>query len=198
MTSPQGREQQIVTRFFMNKFIENETYKEGISLETRKFVQKVLKCIDVGDINTSEDIKLIKVKDTPLTDCEKVILMKAGYDGFNNVLSFDKIKIAGIYYCSKTNKDLKYCNSIVYCKGYGYGEIIRIVSFQFDNLTIRGIFLNCYKILRNSFGINFIKQVNANKRVIFVKLTNKFVPAIKISNTNATFVFKLANCWETN
>lgn len=199
VTSPHGRPDQIVTRFLMSKFIESVTSENLILNETRKFINKLLNlCRSNIPLHETRVIEKSKPTLTELTDSENHSLFSAGYKVINNVLAFKTIRVNGIQYSCTSENKLKYCNSIVYCKNHGFGEITKIVNFDFDGQVIRGFFMNKLTIIRSAFGIQYIKLVKLSDTVIFGKLTQEFMPAIKISNGNCTYALKLANCWETD
>lgn len=199
VTSPHARADQIATRFLMSKFVESVAYDDNTAIETKNFVRKILKTPDVHREVKIDDnvINLGSTETRMLIDIEKRDLLRFEYDLPETITTFVKVKINGIEYrCS--NDATKYCNSIVFCSRYGFGQIVAMIRFEQRDSPVYGFYMKCFQVEESSFHTHYMKRVKITNQVIFCNTLQTIRPAVKISTSEGTYVFKLTNCWETD
>lgn len=199
ITSPHARTNQVATRFLMYKFIITSLYDEGISLETRKFIAKLLKISienDRGDIK-NRVIGLGKCIIRLPTENKRAALKSLGYAPLN-LTCYNKRTMNGVRYECINQKNKKFCNSTVYGGNDIFGNIIAIVNFHHNNETIGGIVIQKMTQVNRAFNTEYINEVTISDELVFINESDVMKPAVQILTSTKLYVIKQANCWETD
>lgn len=198
VTSSFAQTDQIATRFLMNKFITTSMSDNTVSVETKKYISKLIN-VPIGDrANTKNKIVTVGKQVThPPSDQELIELMKASYQPIN-LKYFKKMKINGIRYMCKTKKNFKFCDSTICDHNGEFGIIVAIVEFENGGEIIRGIFVKQMRRICYAFNSKFINKVSLSNDLVFIKESPFIRPAIQLYTGKNYYVIKQTNCWETD
>lgn len=205
VTSPNHRAEQIVTRFFMTKFIERFAEEENISDFTRKEINDLL------DAKTAENVPegmpeghYFAGKEAPKVRSashEEIRIIRQSGEQLeqNTVLRvFTKAVVHGVTYTKKIESDYKYCDHIVYCRNIGFIEIVRIISYQQEGEIKAGFFGRRFDDRGGAYGTDYMRFVALSRDIIFVSYHDVLVPGIIINAKKGTVAVPLCNGWETD
>ncbi|XP_057335578.1 uncharacterized protein LOC130674302 [Microplitis mediator] len=201
LTSPVGREDQIITRFLMQRFINHVAFDGSISNETRSFIVKQLRVINDSSRIEHRD-KFIVEKESRaryLSEEEFKVLHVAGYKP-EHLTAYESMHVNGVKFsCLNETKVTKFSNSFIYSDIDGtFSTINNIIQFYSSREIITGIIVQSYKHIGYGFNAGHIHMIKPKKILNFIRDTYMIRPAIKMSTEDLTFAVKLANCWETD
>ncbi|XP_051168710.1 uncharacterized protein LOC127286354 isoform X1 [Leptopilina boulardi] len=202
--SPNHRAEQIVTRFFMKKFILRTAEEEEISRTTRKIVDDLL------------DKKTVQVP-ADMPECHYFVgtgrpelrraspevielLVEVGKEIEENTLIsyFQKAYIHGVKYAKKTDVPHKYCDHIAYCRDKKFILIKNIISYQNQEEKISGFIGEEFEDLGGAYNTEYMRFVRQTRINRFVSYCDVLAPGIIIEATKGTVAVNLCNCWETD
>lgn len=201
LTSSNAPADQIITRYFMQKYILHSIYLEDISEETKNFIKKVNKINIKDSVVTSQNEVILKGK--PImrkpTERELTFLRKTTCDS-NMISYFQKMKLNGVEYrCNQKSQNLKFCDSIVCYNDGLFGKIEAIIAFSSKDEMTKGIFVKKYQHVEFAFQTKYIYTMNKTEALDFVTDFSKVKPAFEISVSNENlYVMKIPNCYVTD
>lgn len=209
ITSPNGREIQIASRFMTKKYIENVCYDDTVNTITQTFIKNIFerrKVFDDTDRNHNfkglgakkrrkskkleyNALKKFGYKIKILTEFKKASINKIDFRSIQQVKSHSHSKLSVF---SKT----KFNNTGVFNKNIGFGVIRGIVEFEYNDEIIRGIFIEKLKCIRAMYNTSYIFNVNLSEKIEFVNCNEFFYPVVLILTIYGLRATKLSNCWE--
>ncbi|XP_057324009.1 uncharacterized protein LOC130666770 [Microplitis mediator] len=200
LTSPNGRLDQIATRFLMQRFINRTIFNESISSETRNYIKKTLKVVD--ETSSTERRNKFVVEGTSITRAlstnERIILQQAGYDP-NRIVLYRQMRLNGVKFSCVNDNITRFSDSFIYNEiDRVFSTIEHIVQFKSDDRIISGIIVKNFEHVGYGFNTRHIHIVKSKNTINFIPETCKIRPAIKMIVSNVTYAQKLANCWETD
>ena len=202
VTSSNGMAWQIYTRFLMDKFIKNAAWDPSISNETKIFLKSELNVKAYSDNENPLEYSdhtfkgLGKARSPSKQELEEIEL--AGYQ-CAQLRVFRKAKIDGIEYrCCDFNPKTKFSNSIAFLPSVGFADIVNIVEWESNDITIHGMFTRPVRHDGFALGTTFIHKVCARENIVFVPTDNNISPAFKVDIPRGLYMIKLPNIWETD
>lgn len=199
VTSPNCRAEQIANRFLMAKFIDSIVWDDEIAEETKSLIAEIRKVHRSygGEIH-NDFTGLGKMVNRLPTDIEKAALrMRLGYEP-EHVTCYKKAKIYGNEYRSKNDKTNIYCNSLIFSKDNGYGEIMTIVEFKHGEDRIYGMFIKKLRVIKSAFKTQYMKKVNITNEIYIMEISQTMKLAVQISIQNGCYCYALPNCWTSD
>lgn len=190
VTSSFAPADQVATRFLMYKFLVTIMHDNSVTSETKRFVNSLIK-VPIGEKEKIKD-KIIGIGKhiiRPLTNDEYIELMKAGYEP-TNVTSFKKMKLNGIKYMCRNNKNYKFSDDTICDSNGEFGVIVAIVQFQSHEDIIGGIFIKRMRRIKYAFNTTFLNQVCATNNLIFIRESSLIRPAVQMSIGKTCYVMK--------
>lgn len=195
VTSPMHRAEQIANRFLMAKFIDLVIWDEDTSEETKSLVAQIRKIYRGHEGAIREEFTgLGKLLRRVPTDAEKEALLSRLGFAPEYMTCYQKAKICGNEYRSKNNKNTKFNNSTIYSDDYDFGDITNIVQIQRGENSLKGIFMNKFKVIRSAFSVDYIKQIAVTDAITFIEITQTIRPGVQV-NMHNHYCYKLPNCW---
>lgn len=196
VTSPNCRTDQIANRFLMAKFIDSVVFDDYISEETKSLVAHIRSIYKNHGGEAREDfIGLGKTERRSPTDDGKEALLSKMDRVPDSLLCYKLAKIYGNQYRRKRAQITKFCDSMIFCEEYGFGEIINIVQFEREGDNVYGFFINRFNIIRSAFGVDYMKQVAITDAILFLEITRIIKPAVQILSSENLYCYALPNCW---
>ncbi|XP_051167820.1 uncharacterized protein LOC127289003 isoform X2 [Leptopilina boulardi] len=203
ITSPNGRADQIVTRFFMKKFINIAAGQAPISQTAREEMCRLLK-IRVEHIEGMPEghyfLGLGRLRTRNPQVQEINLLRYAGYEIENEteITLFRRAEIHGTEYRVQDNVERKFCNHIVFTEEYRFYEIKSILSYRHQDVTVSGIIGQHLESNGNVYGTPHMQRVVRQDGREFIRFERVISPGFFIPLTNGLAAVSLCNVWETD
>ncbi|KAH0534876.1 hypothetical protein KQX54_009532 [Cotesia glomerata] len=133
----------------------------------------------------------------PPTQDESIALESVGYAPLN-LTCFEKMKLNGVKYECVNDQNYKFCNSVVFGGDNVIGIIKAIINFCHNNENVSGIIIQRMRVVKHTFGTEYIDEVTLSNELCFLKELSFIKPAVKIHFARKLYVLKQTNCWETD
>ncbi|XP_051167850.1 uncharacterized protein LOC127285746 [Leptopilina boulardi] len=202
ITSPNHRAEQIVTRFFMRKFILRMAEEENISPITRKEIEDLFdkKTVHVPSemMETHYFVGKEKLRMRHANPAEIQLMANARTEiKENTMLSFfEEAIIHGVSYVRKKDTDQKYCDYIAYSRGKKFIIIKDIISFCHEDETVAGFIGEEFHDLGGAYNTQYMRFVTSTRKKIFISYHDVLAPGLIINAKKGTVAVRLSNCWE--
>lgn len=203
ITSPYGRPDQIVTRFFIKKFITVTARLVPLSEEAREEVGRLLKIegelvqgMPEGHYFFGMGRQLIRYP----REEEINLLRLAGHviNPETEITLFRRAVIHGAEYRVQDNIRRKTCNYIAFTEESNFYEIKKILSYTYQGLTVSGIIGRCFEGNGNAYRTPHMQRVVRFEELEFVMFERIISLGFFIPYTNELAVVSLSNVWETD
>ncbi|XP_051167613.1 uncharacterized protein LOC127285565 isoform X2 [Leptopilina boulardi] len=203
VTSPYGRADQIVTRFFMKKFVNVATRLVQVSEDAREEMRRLLKIknehvqgMPEGHYFLGEGRQVIL---HPLED-EINLLRLAGHaiDRETDITLFRRAVIHGAEYRVRDNIRRKFCNYIAFTEESNFYEIQSILTYTHQGVTVSGIIGQRFQNNGIAYRTPHMQRVVRLEEREFVMFERIISPGFFIPHTNELVAVSLSNVWETD
>lgn len=203
-SSPNHRAEQIVTRFFMRKFIRRCAEHENLSLVTRNQIRNLLetkiKNIPPGVLEAHYFVGRGRPVMRVTNPKEMQIIAESGAQIETNTFAkfYDKAVVHGVRYAKQTEEDFQYCDYIAFCRNVGLSIIKKIISYRLEEETITGFIAKQFEDEGGAYGTSYMRFVTPSHNQIFASYHDVLAPGIIIEAKKGTVAVHLSNCWETD
>lgn len=203
--SPNHRAEQIVTRFFMKKFIIRTAEEEEISHTTRQIIDKLFERKTVQVLPGMAEGHFFVGKGRPMrtrraTPEEIRILSNAGarIGPHTRISFFRKATVHSTDYARKTERNYQYCDHIACSRDKKFVVIKEIISCEQNQETIAGFIGEQFEDLGGAYGTEYMRFVRTTRNRIFISYHDILAPGIIIEANRGSVAVHLSNCWETD
>lgn len=203
VTSPYGRADQIVTRFFMKKFISVAARQAPVSEEAREEMCRLLK-IRVEHIQGMPEGHYFlgfgrqTIRNPQVEEINLLRLAGHAIDHETEITMFQKAENHGTEYRVQDNIRRKFCNHVVFSEESRFYEIKRILSYTFQGVTVSGIIGQHLRSNGNAYGTPHMQRVVRMDERDFIMFKRVISPGFLIPFTNGLAAVSLSNTWETD
>ena len=203
ITSPYRRADQIVTRFFLSKFVTSAVNDVEIAPETQ---EEILRLSRKSTLNVpremSEGRYFVGVGKTVIRypDAEEVRLIEStGQAIFPQtfISVYNKAVVNGLEYQIADNVNRKFCNSIVNSRTR-FLVIDSILSYRYGEETVAGIIGRRIQDRSSAYGTNYMRHIVPSEETVFSSYHGIIPPEMTIQAPDHVCTVPLCNYWETN
>lgn len=205
VTSPHARAEQIVTRFFLKKFIVVAAAQIQLAVEARREVYRLLKINNehIAEVSMSEGhyFQGLEKEEARYPHPEEVNMIRAAgnlLDPERHIRLYRRAIINGTEYRVQDDIRRKFCNYIAFCEPLQFFLIEKFLTYRSRGRLVAGFIGKHLHMTENVYRTTYMQRVGNLESRYFVSYNSVISPGFKIPSTQEHAVVSLCNVWETD